>query len=75
MTPVKVFSCEFCEVFRNTYFVEYLQTVASESVTYQVYIFLSEARLEEEGEYENHLSINPECVDELFVLLKDDIIK
>ena len=25
----KVFSCEICEIFKNTYFVEHLQTAAS----------------------------------------------
>ena len=40
-----------------------------------MYIFLSEVCLEEEEEYENYLRINPECVDDLFVLVKDDIIK
>ena len=28
-TPVKVFSCEFCKIYENTYFVEHLRTVAS----------------------------------------------
>ena len=28
----QVFSFEFCEVFKNTYFVEYLQTVASKLI-------------------------------------------
>ena len=37
-----MFSCEFCEVFKNTYFAEYLLTVASESVTYWMYTFFSE---------------------------------
>ena len=26
--PTQVFSCEFCEIFKNTYFVEHLQTAA-----------------------------------------------
>ena len=26
-TPTKVFSCEYCEIFKNTYFEEYQQTV------------------------------------------------
>ena len=26
MTPAEVFFCEFCEVFKNTYFVEHLRT-------------------------------------------------
>ena len=29
--PTQVFSCEFCKVFKNSYFVEYLQTAASDS--------------------------------------------
>ena len=33
-TPAKVFSFEFGEIFKNTYFIEYLQTAASESVRY-----------------------------------------
>ena len=69
MTPAKVFSCEFCDVFKNTYFVEYLRTAASESGRYKVYIFLSEVRLKEEGEYENYLRITRECFDKLFGLL------
>ena len=28
MTPAEVFFCEFCEVFKNTYFVEHLRTAA-----------------------------------------------
>ena len=28
-TPTKVFSCEYCEDFKNTYFQENLQTTAS----------------------------------------------
>ena len=40
-----------------------------------MYIFLSEACLEEEEEYENNLRIAPECFDGLFVPLKDRITK
>ena len=29
--PTKVFPCEFCELFKNTYFVEDLQTAGSET--------------------------------------------
>ena len=29
-TPTQVFSCEFCELIKNTYFVEGLQTASSE---------------------------------------------
>ena len=25
-TPVQVFSCEFCDIFKNNYFLEHLQT-------------------------------------------------
>ena len=28
-TPTQVFSCEYCEIFMNTYFEEHLQTAAS----------------------------------------------
>ena len=30
-TPTQVFSCEYCEIFRNTYFEEYLRTAAFEN--------------------------------------------
>ena len=32
--PVQVFFCEFCEIFRNTYFEKYLWTAASENQDY-----------------------------------------
>ena len=75
VTLTKMFSCEFCDAFKNTYFVGYLRTIASESVRYYVYIFLSEVCLEEEEEYRNYLRITPECFDALFALVKDDITK
>ena len=75
MTPAKVFSYEFCDIFKSTYFVERLRTTASESVRYQVYILLSEVRLEEEEEYKHYLRMTPECFEELLVLVKDDITK
>ena len=28
-TPTQLFSCEFCEIFKNTYFEEHLRTTAS----------------------------------------------
>ena len=28
-TPTQVLSCEYCEIFKNTYFEEHLQTAAS----------------------------------------------
>ena len=28
-TLAQVFSCQFCEIFKNTFFTEYLQTTAS----------------------------------------------
>ena len=31
-TPTQVFSCEICEIFKNTYFEEYLRTTASEFI-------------------------------------------
>ena len=68
-------SCEFCEIFKNNYFVEYPQTVASESVRYWVYFALSEVRLEEDQDCKNYLRITPEYLDELFVRIKDDIAK
>ena len=69
-----VFQC-ICKDFKNIHFVEYLQMAASESVRYQMYIFLSEVCLQEEEEYNNYLRITPECFDELFVLVKGDITK
>ena len=39
-----------------------------------MYILLSEVYLGE-GEYKNYLRIIPECFDELFVLVKNDITK
>ena len=44
-----------------------------------MYIFLSEVRLEEEEEeeeeeeYKNYLRMTPECFEELFALLNDDV--
>ena len=32
-TLTKVFSCEFCKTFKNTFFIEHLRTAASETVT------------------------------------------
>ena len=61
-----MFSCEFCNVFKNTYFVEYHRTAASESGKYKVYVFLSEVHLKEEEEYENYLRITREYFDKLF---------
>ena len=58
--------------FKSTYFVERLQTPASELVRYYS---LSEVCLEEEEEYKNYLRMIPECFDDLFVLVKDDITK
>ena len=65
-------SCEFCEVFKDTYFVEYLQTAASESVRYKVYFLLYEVHLAEEGQYKNYLRITPEFFNKLFGLVKDN---
>ena len=28
-TPTQLFSCEYCEIFKNTYFEEHLQMAAS----------------------------------------------
>ena len=33
-TPTQVLSCEVCKTLKNTYFEEYLQTAASESVPF-----------------------------------------
>ena len=33
-TPGQVCSCEYCETFKNTYFVEHLQTVASDTLSH-----------------------------------------
>ena len=70
-----MFSCEFCEVFKNTYFAEQLRTAASASVMYNAYILLCEVRWEEEEEYKNYLRITPKCFDKLFGLVKDNIKK
>ena len=69
----KSVSCKLCYVFKYTYFVEYLLTVASEEFRYQVYILLSEVHLEEEEEYKNILRVTPECFVEIFVFAKDKI--
>ena len=29
-TPTQLFSCEYCEIFKNTYFEEHLRTATSE---------------------------------------------
>ena len=39
------------------------------------YIYLSEVCLEEKEEHKNYLRIPPECFNELYVLVKDDITK
>ena len=31
--PTQVFSCEFCEIFKSTYFLEYLRTAAFETTS------------------------------------------
>ena len=33
-----MFSCKFCEIFKNTYFVEHLQTAASEFINMKKYV-------------------------------------
>ena len=30
VVPIQVFSCEYCEISKNTYFEEHMQTAASE---------------------------------------------
>ena len=32
--PAQVFSCEFCNIFKNTYFVEHLQMAVTEMTRY-----------------------------------------
>ena len=50
VTPAKVFFCEFCQVFKNTYFVEHLQLIASESVNIRcTFSFLTGDILERKG--------------------------
>ena len=34
-TLAQVFSCEFCEIFKNTYFTEHLRTTAFVHIPYQ----------------------------------------
>ena len=34
-TPVHVFSCEFCEINKDIYFVEHLRTAASALLSYE----------------------------------------
>ena len=36
-----MFSCEYCEIFRNTYFEEYLRTTAPEVTLGSYYLGLS----------------------------------
>ena len=31
-TPAQVISCEYCEIFKNTYFEEHLQTAVSKTL-------------------------------------------
>ena len=33
-----MFSCEFCEIFKNTYFLEHLRTAASEDCSYGYFL-------------------------------------
>ena len=40
-----------------------------------MYVLVRGAHLEEKEEYKNYLSKTPECFDELFVLVKDNITK
>ena len=35
-----MFSCEYCEIFKNTYFKEHLQTAASREIRYEIAITL-----------------------------------
>ena len=37
-TPIKLFSGEFCEIFKNTYFVEHLGMTTSDSLRKQVLV-------------------------------------
>ena len=62
-----MYSSEFCEVLKNTY----LRTAAPESGRYQVYILLSECRLEEKKDNKSE-DKRTECFGELFVLVNDN---
>ena len=71
VTLAKVFSCEFYEVFNNTYFVEYLQTAAFELVLYYIrHIFPFLKSIWKRKKCTQKLfEDDPEFFDELFVLL------
>ena len=40
-TPTQVFSCEYCEIFKSTYFGEHLRTAASGFIYLCIYSFIS----------------------------------
>ena len=43
-SPIQVFSCEYCEIFKNTYFAKHLQTAAygtPEDIRLSGYLFAS----------------------------------
>ena len=40
-TPKQVLSCEYCEVSKNNYFEEYMQTATSESFAFTVRVAVS----------------------------------
>ena len=37
--PVQVFSCDWCEIFKNIYFEKYLRTAASEDLSGAAMLF------------------------------------
>ena len=40
-TPAQVFSYEFCDIFKNTYFIEHLRTAASGILNFIRFCFTS----------------------------------
>ena len=41
-TPTQVFSCEYCEIFRNAFFTEHLQETASESWIWKHFLVVTD---------------------------------
>ena len=72
-----MFSCEFCEVFKNIYFVEYLRTAATELGIRCKYSYLAlwSPFRGVERVYKIYLKMISECFDELYVLVKNNITK
>ena len=59
-TPTQVFSCETCEIFKNTFFAEHLRMTASESSKYvskQKHFWMSQTQnMNFHVEYENPIA-------------------